>query len=90
MHWGLVLLPVAKNSRWAWLLGSSFERLVKCHRFAGRVAVVWTWVHDGCMLKLQWPILLENQQNHYVLLAAVAFTLTTAVALEPIRRSGDS
>ena len=87
MHWGLALLPDAKNGVWAWLLGSSFERLVKWHRFAGRVAVVWTWVHGGCMLKLQGQILLEKQQDLYVLLAAVAFTLTAAVAFEPIRRA---
>lgn len=43
------LLPTTRHSILAWLMGSSFERLVLLHKWMGRASFVLIWIHFGTM-----------------------------------------
>eukprot|EP00667_Euglena_gracilis_P032428 EG_transcript_49872 len=49
--WGTLLLPITKHSIWAAVLGATFERYLKFHRWAARATFVFTLAHliDECV-----------------------------------------
>jgi ferric-chelate reductase len=52
LHLALLFLPVTRNSVWVPLLGASFERAVKFHRWLGRLALLSTVAHLLTMYNL--------------------------------------
>ena len=87
-HWSLVLLPVAKNSAWAWLTGGSFERLVRFHRMLGRAALAATYAHLATMLfEFGGTVITDQTKGKLGVIALSFFTLAAAVGFEPIRRA---
>eukprot|EP00667_Euglena_gracilis_P025026 EG_transcript_29156 len=45
--WATLLLPITKHSIWALVLGSTFERYLKFHRWSARATTVFTIAHMG-------------------------------------------
>ena len=45
MNFGLVIIPVARNSPLSAICGASFERTVKFHRWLGRWAIITMIIH---------------------------------------------
>ena len=87
VHYALLLVPLSKNSVWGWLFQSSFERLVKWHRIAGRLAIVWNYIHLATMLsKYGRGIAANNPNVLYGTLALIFFSITAASGWEPVRR----
>ena len=87
MHYAFLLMPVNRNSIWAWLFSSSFERLVKWHRIIGRLALVFNYTHMitmsyhyGIGVGTSRPVLLKG------VIALIFFSITAAAGWEPIRR----
>ena len=87
VHYAFVLLPVNKNSVCAWIFQSSFERLIRFHRWLGRLALVFNWVHMIQMMAVRGArIAVEPDINLWGLIATIFFSVTMLIAWEPIRR----
>ena len=87
VHYAFVLLPVNKNSVCAWIFQSSFERLIRFHRWLGRLALIFNWVHMIQMMAVRGArIAVEPDINLWGLIATIFFSVTMLIAWEPIRR----
>jgi hypothetical protein len=87
VHYAFVLLPVNKNSVCAWIFQSSFERLIRFHRWLGRLALIFNWIHMIQMMAVRGArIAIEPDINLWGLVATIAFSVVMLIAWEPIRR----
>eukprot|EP00667_Euglena_gracilis_P012797 EG_transcript_13160 len=91
--WGTLLLPITKHSIWAAVLGATFERYLKFHRWAARATFVFTLAHliDECVRYglVALVYLSHNDWMYGVVWGTVAFALEafiTLTSLEPVRR----
>eukprot|EP00667_Euglena_gracilis_P023105 EG_transcript_25986 len=93
--WATLLLPITKHSIWAVILGATFERYLKFHRWAARAALIITMAH--CIQQAKMRGLTEaftRQQRsdsmYGNLWGTCAFALMGVLCLlsiEPIRRN---
>jgi hypothetical protein len=91
---GALVLPT-RNSVWAQAIGVPFERIIKYHRWIGRVAIIIMTAHGGVQIVNRgWSVVLSSSSNGaygygnvYGLIAwfcfAVPFLFTDAI----VRRS---
>eukprot|EP00667_Euglena_gracilis_P016970 EG_transcript_17814 len=85
--WGIVLLPITKHSIWAGLLGASFERYLKFHRWAARATFVVTLAHliHQCTLRGLRPLVYTTPDN-YGLVSFVLMVVICLLSIGSIRR----
>ncbi|RHY27188.1 hypothetical protein DYB25_005906 [Aphanomyces astaci] len=84
-----ILLPVARGAHWEWLFGASHERLIKLHRWLGRVFVLTATLHLVANLPLAtYAKSFGSQQVVPVFgfVAYLSFASMALLALESIRR----
>eukprot|EP00667_Euglena_gracilis_P006946 EG_transcript_7003 len=91
--WSTLLLPITKHSIWAAVLGSTFERYLKFHRWAARGAFVFTLSHLADTVYysglLAFVHFVPGEWMYGVVWGTVSFALMafiTLTSLEPIRR----
>eukprot|EP00667_Euglena_gracilis_P019213 EG_transcript_20551 len=91
--WATLLLPITKHSIWAAVLGATFERYLKFHRWAARATFIFTLAHLGETVYysglLAFVYFEPNPWMYGVIWGTVAFALEafiTLTSLEPIRR----
>ncbi|CAK4612998.1 hypothetical protein LEN26_010697 [Aphanomyces euteiches] len=84
-----ILLPVARGEHWEWLFGISHERLIKYHRWLGRLFVIAAAIH----LCLNWSLATYARSYgtqqvipFYGFLAFLSFASMAILAYETIRR----
>eukprot|EP00667_Euglena_gracilis_P002570 EG_transcript_2572 len=89
---GTLFLPVTKHSVWAAVLGASFERYVRLHRWAGRWTFVMVLAHLADQCASQGSAVLTanaDEQGLGWVYGLVAFCLMVGLvvfAIEPVRR----
>ena len=93
LNLSLCLLPVSRHSLLLRLLGTSFERAIKFHRYAARATLLCALVHLVDMLALfgsAFCLSANSNPNHggpvFGLLAVVCFGVMAAVAVHVVRR----
>ena len=94
LHLALVFLPVTRNSLWIPLLGVSFERAIKFHRWLGRIATFTAVIHLLVMLQshasfslLSLDPTVEGQGVLWGTVALALMILMSLTAFECVRRS---
>eukprot|EP00667_Euglena_gracilis_P005322 EG_transcript_5355 len=91
--WATLLLPITKHSIWAWILGATFERYLKFHRWAARATFLFTlahlleaWYYSGL---LAFTHFVPSKWMYGAVWGTVSFAIMIAItllSLEPIRR----
>ncbi|CAI5701860.1 unnamed protein product [Peronospora effusa] len=84
-----LILPVARLPVWSALFGSSFERIVKFHRWLGLIMVVALFVHvimASEVVKLTSTEKYREVTPLYGFIAFACFVVMLVLSIEPIRR----
>ncbi|KAH9123168.1 hypothetical protein LEN26_004526 [Aphanomyces euteiches] len=86
-----LLLPVAKGEHWEQIFGSSHERIVKLHRWLGRIFVIAAIVHLVFSAKSADVTSSKKYGSQQVVplygfIAFIAFASMSVAAVDPIRR----
>lgn len=86
------LLPVSRVIVWKWFFGASADRIVKYHRWIGRLFVLFASLHLLCSYKIcsidsSDECLTQKAIPLYGLLAFISTGVLVIFAAEPIRRS---
>eukprot|EP01027_Heterolobosea_sp_BB2_P015731 GEZU01022504.1.p1 GENE.GEZU01022504.1~~GEZU01022504.1.p1 ORF type:complete len:332 (-),score=13.90 GEZU01022504.1:360-1355(-) len=91
LHFGLLLLPVTRNSIWVRMIGLPFERAIKYHRWISRIGFFLIAAHFICWLR-DWyvrKVLWMKPFSRVSLYGETAFFLTLIIvilSLERVRR----
>lgn len=93
LHLTIVFFPVTRNSVWLPILGIPFERAIKFHRWLGRLALLYTFIHGLTMVLIKNPEILwantltiEGSGVVYGTISFVLFVVITLFSTECIRR----
>lgn len=95
VHLIAVMLPVTRHSVWPMILGLSFERAIKYHRWLGRLTCVWVLVHFATQIHKYGGEIIGQHHSYtaaegsgtvFGFIAMIGLLLTTLIADAEIRR----